>query len=351
MRTGIFMPVTIKDIANYAGVSVGTASKVLNNRGNVREDFRFRVQAVIEKLNYRPSALARGMKIKRTNTIGLIIPKIINTFYVKVIELIEKGVHDRNYTLILGNSDEDLEREVNCLRTFSHMRVDGLILASTGKTQPERIREEIAFYRALNIPIVLIVRRLPNTDLDTIELENTEGAYQATRHLIENGHRRIGMISSSEQTSAGPERVEGYIKALEEFQIPYDRELVHMGGITLDSGYIITDKLLHLPKPPSAIFVGSNFQLLGTLRSLKEKNIKIPEDISLICFDDTEWSSYADPPLTVIEPYTEDLCKSASDLLFDRINGTYSGEGHHRIIPTRLVVRESVKRMSNDAMN
>lgn len=340
------MPVTIKDIANYAGVSVGTTSKVLNNRGNVREDLRFRVQAVIEKLNYRPSALARGMKIKRTHTIGLIIPKIINTFYVKVIELIEKEVHNRNYTLILGNSDEDLEREVNCLRTFSDMRVDGLILASAGRTQEGRIQEEIASYRALNIPVVFIVRRLPNIDLDTIELENREGAYQATRYLIENGHRRIGMISSSINTSAGAERIEGYMKALEEFQIPYDRELVHMGGITLDSGYIITDKLLRLPNVPSAIFVGTNFQLLGTLRSLKERDIKIPEDISLICFDDTEWSSFADPPLTVIEPYSEDLCKLAAELLFNRIDGTYSGEGRHRVIPTRLVVRKSVNRIA-----
>jgi LacI family transcriptional regulator len=119
-----------------------------------------------------------------------------------------------------------------------------------------------------------------------------------------------------------------------------------LGGLTLDSGYIITDKLLHLPDPPSAIFVGSNFQLLGTLRSLKERHIKIPEDISLICFDDTEWSSFADPPLTVIEPYSEDCCKLAAELLFDRIDGTYSGEGRHRVIPTRLVVRESVKRIA-----
>jgi LacI family transcriptional regulator len=340
------MPITIKDIATYAGVSVGTASKVLNNRGNVREDLRFRVQAVIEKLNYRPSALARGMKIKRTHTIGLIIPKIINTFYVKVIELIEKEVHNRNYTLILGNTEEDLEREINCLRTFSHMRVDGLILASAGRTQEGRIQEEISSYRALNIPVVFIVRRVPNIDLDTIELENREGAYQATRYLIENGHRRIGMISSSINTSAGTERIEGYMKALEEFQIPYDRELVHMGGITLDSGYIITDKLLRLPNAPSAIFVGTNFQLLGTLRSLKERDIKIPEDISLICFDDTEWSSFADPPLTVIEPYSQDLCKLAAELLFDRIDGMYSGEGRHRLIPTRLVVRKSVNRIA-----
>ncbi len=151
------------------------------------------------------------------------------------------------------------------------------------------------------------------------------------------------MISSSINTSAGPERVEGYMKALEESRIPFDRELVHMGGLTLDSGYIITNTLLGLPNPPSAIFVGTNFQLLGTLRSLKEKHITVPEDISLICFDDTEWSSFADPPLTVIEPYSEDLCKMAAQLLFDRIDGTYSGEGRFRVIPTKLVVRESVK--------
>ncbi len=340
------MAVTIKDIATYAGVSVGTVSKVLNDRGNVTEDLRFRVQAVIEKLNYRPSALARGMKIKRTQTIGLIIPKIINTFYVKVIELIEKEVHNRNYTLILGNTEEDLDREISCLQTFSNMRVDGLILASAGRTQEGRIQQEISSYRELNIPVVLIVRRLSNTDLDTIELENREGAYQATRYLIENGHRRIGMISSSINTSAGAERIEGYMKALEEFQIPYDRELVHMGGLTLDSGYFITNALLDLSNPPSAIFVGTNFQLLGTLRSLKENNTNVPEDISLICFDDTEWSSFADPPLTVIEPYSEDLCKLAAELLFDRIDGTYSGEGRNRVIPTKLVVRESVKRIA-----
>ncbi|MBW2122618.1 MAG: LacI family DNA-binding transcriptional regulator, partial [Deltaproteobacteria bacterium] len=283
---------TIKDIAHYAGVSVGTVSKVLNSPENVGEDLRFRVQAVIEKLNYRPSALARGMKIRRTLTIGLIIPRIINTFYVQVIELIEKEVHNWNYTLILGNTEDDLERELNCLRTFANMRVDGLILASVGRMQEPKIRGEIETYHALNIPVVLIARRLPNTDLDTVQLENRAGAYQATRHLIESGHRAIGMISSSIQTSAGPERIEGYLQALEEFKIPYDRELVHMGELNLDSGYNITNRLLNLASPPSAIFVGSNFQLLGTLRALKEKNIRIPEEVSLICFDDTEWSSF-----------------------------------------------------------
>ncbi|MBW1995496.1 MAG: LacI family DNA-binding transcriptional regulator [Deltaproteobacteria bacterium] len=339
------MTATIKDIAKYAGVSVGTVSKVLNNQGNVKENLRIRVEAVIDKFHYRPSSLARGMKISRTHTIGLIIPKITNSFYVQVIEQIEKRVNAMNHALVLGNSNEDIEMEINFLRTFSNMRIDGLVLASTGRNQEIRIQQEIECYKDLNIPVVLISRRLPGIDVDTVELENKKGAYLATRHLIENGHKRIGMISSSSHTSASSERIEGYMKALEEFQIPYESTLVHVGGLTIDSGYHITRRLLSLPHPPSAIFVGSNFQLLGTLRALKERNVRIPKDISLICFDDTEWSSFADPPLTVILPDTENFSQTAVDFLFDRIDGNFIGEARHRILPTKLVVRNSVKRL------
>ena len=223
------------------------------------------------------------------------------------------------------------------------MRVDGLILASTGRNEEIRIQEEIFSYQSLVIPVVLISRRLPNTHIDTVELENEQGAYTATRYLIENGHRRIGIISSSAQTSAGEERINGYMRALEEYQIPCESALIHMGGLSLDSGNVITNQLMDLPNPPSAIFVGSNFQLLGTLQALKEKAIRIPEDISLICFDDTMWSMFADPPLTVIEPDTVNFSKTAVDLLFDRIEKGFVGEGRNRILPTNLVVRESVK--------
>lgn len=337
------MTVTIKDIAKYSGVSVGTVSKVLNKQGNVKEDLCVRVHAVIDKFNYRPNSLARGMKINKTNTIGLIIPKITNSFYVQIIELIEKEVNERSYTLVLGNTNEDVDREINCLRTFSNMRVDGLVLASTGRNQELRIQEEIFSYQSLGIPVVLISRRLPNLHIDTVELENEQGAYTAIRYLTENGHRRIGIISSSAQTSAGEERINGYMRALEEYQIPYESALVHMGGLSLDSGNVITNQLMDLPNPPSAIFVGSNFQLLGTLQALKEKAIRIPEDISLICFDDTMWSMFADPPLTVIEPDTVNFSKTAVDLLFDRIEKGFVGEGRNRVLPTNLVVRESVK--------
>lgn len=339
------MTVTIKDIAKFAGVSVGTVSKVLNSRGNVKEDLRVRVQAVVDKFNYRPSSIARGMKINKTNTIGLIIPKISNTFYVQVIELIEKEVHDHRCTLLLGNTNEDVDHEIRMLRTFSTMRVDGLILASTGRHQESKIQSEIATYHDLNIPVVLISRRLPYIDIDTVELENRQGAYEATRYLIENGHRRIGIISSSSHTSAGTERIDGYMQALEEYRIPYESALVHQGGLSLNSGHEICHRLMALPEPPSAIFVGSNFQLLGTLEALKENGVDIPEDISLICFDDTRWSLFANPPLTVIEPDAVTFSKSAVDMLFDRIDGAYDGPFRRKRVQTRLVIRNSVKKI------
>jgi len=334
---------TIKEIAKFAGVSTGTVSKVINKQGNVKETLRLRVEAVVDKFNFSPSYFARGMKIQRTHTIGLIIPKITNSFYVQVIELIEREANNRNYTIILGNSNEDIEREISCLKTFLNMRVDGLILASTGINEAFRIKEQLSFYEATNIPAGLISRKLPTIVSDIVELQNEEGAYQATCHLLEKGHRRVGLISSSSRTSASQERVTGYMKALEKFRLPCETALVHIGGLTSDSGYEIASRLISLPNPPTAIFVGSNYQLLGTLRAFKDNNVQIPEDISLVCFDDTEWGCFANPPLTAIDPDTASFSKTAIDLLFDRIENNYAGPVRQIKIPTKLIVRESVK--------
>lgn len=338
------MSITIKKIAEYSGVSVPTVSKILNNKGNVRKDLRIRVQAIIEKYNYRPSALARGMKLNKTNTIGLIIPKIINSFYVEVIEQIEKEAKNRNYTMVLGNSDEDIDREVNCLRTFLDMRVDGLIIASCGRNQELRIQREFEYYKALNIPIVLISRSLPNLDVDTVELDNVGSAYKVTKYLIKTGHKKIGIISSSIQTSAGQERIDGYLKALDEYKLPFEQNLAHIGGTTIMEGYKLTNSLLKLYKP-TAIFVGSNFQLLGALQAIKKQKINIPDDISLIGFHDSEWIQFSTPPLTVVTPDTYKFSMTAINLLFDRINGSYLGKGRRQIIPTKIVYRKSVKQI------
>ncbi|RKX73270.1 MAG: LacI family transcriptional regulator, partial [Spirochaetes bacterium] len=331
------MAITIKDIARYAGVSLGTVSKVINNTGNVSEELRLRVEAVIEKLDYRPSDLARNIRRNKTNIISLIIPQILNSFYVQVIDLIEKKINDRGYTLLLCNSDENLDTELKYLRTFSTMRIAGLLLASAGLNQQEKLRSELSSYEALDIPVVLIIRAMEGMPFDTVALDNVNGAYKATRYLIENGHKRIGIISSSIHTSASRERIDGYIKALEEYKLPNDSNLIHVGGWSLDSGYQIVNRLLSMANPPTAIFVASNVQMLGAIKALKERGIRIPQDIALICFDDTLWSSFLDPPITVVRPYTETLCEQSIDLLFSRINTEYTGVPRCKVVPTELI--------------
>ncbi len=340
--------ITLKDIAKLAGVSIGTASKVINRQGNVSEDRRLRVEAVIEKLGYRPSALARSIKRNRTMVIGLIIPKIKNVFYIQIIDAIEKLVQARGYTLFLGNSDESLDTEIGYLRTFATMRVDGLILASSGRKDLSRIQSELGSFRSLGIPVVLIVRSLVETGLDTIVIDNEGGAYRATSYALEQGHRRIGIISSPEHTSASRERIEGYLKALEEHHVPYQSSYIRTGEISPDSGFRITKELLDSARPPTALFVASNFPLLGSLKALHDSGKRVPEDISLICFDDPEWGPFLNPPLTAVRPRSEDLCEFAVQFLFDRINGTCEGPGRRGMVGAELIIRDSVAPPQNN---
>ena len=338
------LAITIKDVAKFAGVSVGTVSKVINKQGNVKDDIAVRVEAVIEKLNYRPSALARSIKKNKTNLIGLIVPRVMNSFYVQLIELIEKTMNGQNYTLLLGNTGEDIQTEVKYLRSFADMRVDGLLLTSVGRSDWGKIRQELLAFEALGIPVVLVVRDLENARCDTVSIDNELGSFVATQHLIENGHRRIGIISSSAQTSASQERINGYMNALSRHEIPIDLDLIKIGGTDLESGRQRTHEILDSENPPSALFVASNFQLLGAFRALKEKNLSIPEELSLVCFDDTEWGMFVDPPLTVIKPNIEKLCETSTRFLLDRIQKKYQGAPRHYRVKTTLVIRGSVNR-------
>lgn len=238
------MTITIKDIARFAGVSVGTASKVINQKGSVSPELKMRVEAVVEKLQFRPSALARNVKQQRTQIIGLIVPQIVNSFYVQVVDIIERAINQHGYVLFLGKSDEDMKREIQCLRKFSDMRVEGLMLASSGVKDDNNLSVELESYRNLNIPVVLLVRSMKERLFDTVVLDNINGSYKATRHLIERGHERIAIISSSSRTTASQERIDGYIKAVQEFGLALEPALIHVGGWTLDSGYEITKKIM-----------------------------------------------------------------------------------------------------------
>ncbi len=334
--------ITLKDIARLAGVSLGTASNVINGRGNVSADLRGRVEEVINRMGYRPSAIARSIKQKRTMVIGLIIPKIKNVFYIQIIDAIEKLIQKRGYTLVLANSDEDLETEVAYLQTFAKMRVDGLIIASAGRKDFSRITPELTSFKSLEIPIVLIVRTLNDGIFDNVAIDNENGACRATEYALSQGHRRIAIISSPEHTSASGERISGYLRALGRFRIRENPNLIKISDLRPECGYQATKELCGLPSPPTAIFVASNFPLLGSLKALHELGRKIPDDMSLICFDDPDWGPYLNPPLTAVRPDSEKLCETAVSFLFDRITRNYAGPPRHSVVGTELIIRDSV---------
>ncbi|MFH2113263.1 MAG: LacI family DNA-binding transcriptional regulator [Spirochaetota bacterium] len=340
--TSLRMTTTIVDIARFAKVSVGTVSKVLNNKGYVSSELRTRVQDAIDRLNYRPSVSARNMRRNRTDMVGLIVPQVQNSFYVQIINSIESVAGERNMTLVLTNTGEQFEAEIRALRAFSSLRVAGLLLATTGRLHERALLKELDTFHDLQIPVTLIVRSLSSEIHDTVVLDNVGGARIATNHLLEHGHSRIGIISSAPNTSSSLERIEGYKTALKAAGVGVDPSLIKVGESSRDSGRSAVHELLALSPRPTALFVASNVQLIGAIRALKEMRLGIPDEISVICFDDTEWISLVQPPLTSVVPSADELARRATDLLFRRMDGQMDIPATREIVPTRLVVRESV---------
>jgi len=351
--------VSIKDVAQKAGVSTATVSHVINGTRFVREETRQRVLEVIEALNYQPSAIARSLATNATQTIGLVISDITNPFFTAVARGVEDEINQHGYHTIFCNTDEDPAREDEYLRLLSARQIDGLIIAPTGLQSERLLRIAEA-----DTPIVLIDRETPGIEAPLVGVDNGEGAYRATRYLIELGHRRIAVLTGLETISTLKLRVEGYKRALQESDIPVDERLIiradprfhsnhpYLPNIALrsltnnqmtPSAYQALQQLLNLPERPSAIFVTNNQMTLGTLHALRERNLCCPDDISIISFDDHDWAPLFSPPLTAVRQPTYQLGQTAARLLMDLIN--------HRTfklpapLPVELVIRESCRRL------
>lgn len=332
---------TIKDVARLAGVSISTVSAALNNKPGVGEDTRFRIIAVAEKLRYKPNILARGLVTKRSHTIGLVISDIANPFFTKVVRGIEDIANENNFNLILCNTDENSEKESMYLRVLHGKRVDGLIIAVTrgsGEDVRELLREGIS--------IVLLDRKLNGMKVDSVVVDNIEGSYQAVSHLINLGHRRIGIISGPKSIMTGRDRLEGYLKALRHHDLKVDEELIKEGNFKQDGGYNKACEFVEMINPPTAIFVANNVMTLGALRALKERNIKIPHKMAIIGFDDMDWAPLNYPPLTTVSQPTYVLGTSAAKLLIKRINGKAPSKPQEIVLRPKLVIRKSSGELS-----
>ena len=326
---------TIKDVARYVGVSTATVSHVINNTRFVSEELRQKVLHAIQELNYHPNAIARSLVSKRTNTIGIIVSEIMNPFYTAVVRGVEDVTYRNGYNVILCNTDEDTEKERLYVKVLMEKRLDGLILASAFQEEAHPLLSQL-----MSIPLVSIVRKIKDHTTDAVVGDNAGGAYKAVQHLIESGHRRIGIISGPSGLSSGLERLQGSLKALSDYDVRADSSLIKFGDFKRESGYHLTKEIFQGNDPPTALFVTNNQMTLGALMALGEMKKRMPGEISLISFDDPGWYSFLDPPMTTVEHSPYLMGKTAGEMLLQRIKKKRK-KPKTIVIPSNLVVRGS----------
>jgi LacI family transcriptional regulator len=330
---------TIKDVAKQVGVSTATVSHVINKTRFVSEELRERVLKAIQELNYQPNAIARSLVKRKTHTIGIIISDILNPFYTAIVRGIEDVTYKSGYSVMLCNTDEDVEKEVLYIQVLLEKRIDGLIISSAIQNGVHPLVSQLK-----GIPLVTIVRRIRGLASDAVLGDNRGGAYQAIDHLTRLGHRRIGIICGPPGLSTGAERIEGCKGAMRDHGLPVDQLLVRFGDYKKESGYALAKEILKAKPPPTAIFATNNQMAVGALQVLKESGVRIPEDLSFVSFDDMEWYSFLNHPLTTIDQSPYQMGKAAGETLLQKISGKRKNP-KKVLSPSRLIIRESTARV------
>ncbi len=344
-------PVTLADIAALAAVTPMTVSRVMNSSGYVHVKTRERVLRVAREMNYRRNGLARGLKRQRTETIGLVIGDIANPFAAELSRGVREVLDQHGYTLFLCISEHTAKEDVQAFDSLADHRADGIIVATrASKSGNERLAELIDS----GIPVSLIGRDFRHPHADLVTADNLRGGYDATRHLIERGHRRIGFIGVSLTKSPGLKRFQGYLEALQENGLPVEDRLIVGGSGTSDQmpGYSTEEmgfagmiKLLALKQRPSAVFARNDYTAMGALNAIKQAGLRIPEDMALVGYDDIPLASHTSPTLTTVRQPTREQGRVAADFLLRRVEGDREQPRAEKTFQCELIVRESTNQI------
>jgi len=336
------MAIGIKQVAQVSGVAVSTASMALNNTGTISKNTRLRVKAVAKELGYVPSPLARSLVLKRTDTIGVVIPNDVNPVYMETCKYIEIEAKRRGYKTYLFLEDVNSSNERLFLETVYQRVVDGLILTSPlleeNKDYLPKLQED-------NIPIIFRSRMDGFKNVDWISVDDEKGGFDITEHLIEMGHKRIGCVESShrKRITRNPDRVDGYKGALKKHNIKIDSSLIkHCEGYIIENGYKVTKEFIKIRKRPTAIFMSNDFLALGAIRAINEAGLRIPDDIAICGFDNIEMSKYCNPRLTTIGYSKAKEAKYLVEKLVKRIQKKKTKYAQI-VLESRLIVRGSTK--------
>lgn len=335
---------TLESLAKHLNLSESTISRALNGKSE-----KYRISSKTTKLiletakamNYEPNQLARGLRLQRTNTIGIIIPDITNPFFSKIVRWIENAARENGVSTLISDSNEKTENEKLSVQLFSNRKIDGMIISPVGEES-----EHLVKAGNKNMPIVLIDRFLDGLNFPFVGSNNFDGAKEAIDYLISRGHKKIGFIQGTCDTSVNRERVNGYIQSLNNNNIPLDMSLVVGNSFEEENGYLETKLLLNSKKKITAIFAASNLIALGAIKAINEENLKIPEDISIISFDDQPYSDYLSTPMTTVAQQSKEIGTLAFKMLADMIKTKKLNNINKIQLPTKLIIRNSVKSIS-----
>lgn len=330
------MKVTIKDIAKKANVSVTTVSRVLNNKPDVGDQTRTKILKLIEELNYKPNSVARGLVMQKTHTIGLIIPDISNPFFPQVARAIEDKAQKSGYSIIFFNTDNHLEKEKKAVELFKSKQVDGLIVSlSLGN---EEILKEL---KAANYPVVQIDRSVLSNSYPLVSIDNKNSAYQMVEYMLKKGYKKIAHITGDLKTTTARDRLAGYKKALNDYQVEINEDYIIKGDYTQQLAFEAMQTLLKLKEPPTAVFAANDLSAAGVYKALFAAGLNIPADIAVAGHDDIDIASLLRPELTTMRQPKYSLGEKAVSVLLKMIDN-YEAEVEAQILKTKLVIRESV---------
>jgi LacI family transcriptional regulator len=326
--------VKLHDIAVRAGVSVNTVSRALRNKPDVGEKTRETILRLAKELGYVIPSQASSRS--KNPVIGVLVQDILNPFYAKVVQGIEGVLWQERANFLFGCSYRQESKEKDVLSFFSQQQVDGLLITSV--VNPEYV---ISYLEHSNIPTIFLSQRFEQYEVDYVINDNSEGAFIATDHLIKLGHTRIAHVMALDTQLSARERLRGYQKALENAGIPGDSRLLRSGDSTIESGYYLTKDLLLSGEKMTALFAYNDIVALGAFRAIREANLQVPADISLVGYDDIMFAEFFEIPLTTVHQPTIEISRKAAELLFEKIKARPNYKTQQVVLKPRLVVRSS----------
>jgi len=336
------MGVTIKDVAKKAGVSIASVSRVINNSKPVSPELRDKVLKVIEDTGYKPNAMARGLKIKESGLIGLITPDMENGTFGELVKGIEDVIEKNSMNLIVSNSKGEIEKELKALHIFKEQQIDGIIFSGVKFTEKHK-----KYFERYKVPTVVVSQKFPGSGLPSVTIDNKKAAYQSVKYLLEKNHKKIAMIHGPlYDKSSGEERLNGYKIALKEAGISKNNEYIKEGDFTIKSGYRAMGEILAKAEElPTAVFAASDRMAIGALDCCLDNGYKVPDDISIMGFDDIELATVVRPKLTTLAIDHSALGKKVVEILLEKIKNNNKNDKAYEL-GFELVERESVKALA-----